>query len=224
MNFLSHYYFERFAPLPEQVLGGLLPDLLKNVDKEYSFQLHKYEHKLAFHPSSIAITDGWHRHVEVDKLFHSSAFFYQHTHQLRKKIEHTISDLPIRASFLAHIALELLLDHLLIVHNTLNVARLYEHLENVDRNVLRLYLNELNNVDTERFLRFYDKFIESKYIFDYADIANIPHALYSICRRIWQFEIQPHHLDNLTHELQDYQRHSLGNYREIYTFIQDKIE
>lgn len=224
VNFLSHYYFERFASLPEQVLGGLLPDLLKNVDKDYSFQLHKYEHRLVFHPAGIAITEGWARHVEVDKLFHSSAFFYHHTHQLRKKIEHVVTDLPIRASFLAHIALELLLDHLLIVHNTVNVSRLYEHLEHVDRQVLYLYLKELETVDPDRFFRFYDRFIESKYIADYAEIDNIPHALYAICRRIWQFETQPHHFEELAQQLKDYQQHALGNYREIYTFIQNKIE
>lgn len=224
MNFLSHYYFERFAPLPEQVLGGLLPDLLKNVDKDYSFQLHKHVHRLGFHPGSIAITEGWNRHVEIDKLFHSSAFFYNHTHQLRKQIEHVVADLPIRASFLAHIALELLLDHLLIAHNTLNVARLYEHLENVDRQVLTLYLKELGGIDTDRFFRFYDRFIESKYIFDYAELDNIPHALYAICQRVWEFETQPRHVEELTLQLKDYQQQSLGNYREIYTFIQDKIE
>lgn len=224
MNFLSHYYFERFAVLPERVLGSLLPDLLKNADKAYSFQLHKYTDRLTFDPSSTAITEGWQRHIEVDKLFHSSAFFYTHTHQLRKKIEHIVVDLPVRASFLAHIALELLLDHLLITHEMLNVARLYEHLEQVDIKKLTLYLQELDGVNVVRFLHFYERFVESKYIFDYADIDNIPHALYSICRRIWPFDTQPQHLHDLAHELRDYQKHALGNYREIYTFIHDKIE
>lgn len=224
LNFLSHYYFERFAAFPEQVLGGLLPDLLKNVDKAYSFQLHKYAGKLVFHPSSIAITEGWQRHIEVDKIFHSSAFFYTHTHQLRKKIEPIVADLPIRASFLAHIALELLLDHLIIAHRILNVARLYEQLESVDLQVLSLYLKELDGVDVSRFLRFYERFVESKYIYDYSEIDNIPHALYSICRRIWTFDTQSQHIKDLAKELADYQEHSLANYREIYTFIQDKIE
>src|SRR5690606_14043662 len=138
MNFLAHYYFERFAVLPERGLGSLLPDLLKNADKAYSFQLHKYTVRLTFDTSSTAITEGRQRHIEVDKLVHSSAFFYTHTHQLRKKIEHIVVDLPVRASFLAHIALELLLDHLLLTHEMLNVARLYEHLEHVDIKKLTL--------------------------------------------------------------------------------------
>lgn len=224
MNFLSHYYFERFAPEPERVLGGLLPDLLKNVDKDYSYQLQKFEHRLDFHPGSRAITEGWYRHVEVDKLFHSSDFFYGHTHQLRKNIEHVVEDLPIRASFLAHISLELLLDHLLIEHNILNVARLYDHLECVDRPLLRSYLSELDGVDIDRFFLFYDRFLSSRYIFDYEDIDNLPHALYNICKRIWQFEPAKKHFEELSVQLKEYKLHQLENYREIYTFIQDKLE
>jgi len=224
VNFLSHYYFERFASESEQVLGGLLPDLLKNVDKNYSFQLQKLEHKLNFHPKSSAITEGWLRHIEVDKLFHSSDFFYTHTHQLRKYIEDIVDDLPIRASFLAHIALELLLDHLLIEQNILNVARLYEHLEHVDRQVLASYLKELGAVDLDRFFVFYDNFLAAKYIFDYADIDNLPHALYNICKRVWDFEIQSKHLSELSSRLKEYQLNHLENYREIYTFIQGKVE
>jgi|SRR5690606_26292795 len=224
MNFLSHYYFERFASESEQVLGGLLPDLLRNVDKDYSFQLQKLEHKLDFHPKSGAITEGWKRHIEVDKLFHGSDFFYTHTHHLRKHIESVVEDLPVRASFLAHIALELLLDHLLIADHIVNVTRLYEHLAAIDRPVVGLYLKELGEVDVNRFFVFYDGFLTSKYIYDYADIANIPHALYNICKRVWDFQPQQKHVDELSVRLKEYQVGYLENYREIYTFIQDKIE
>ncbi len=223
MNFLSHYYFERFASVPEQVLGGLLPDLLKNVDKNYSFQLQKLEQELSFHPKSKAITEGWHRHVEVDKLFHGSDFFYEHTHRIRKQIEHVVEDLPVRSSFLAHISLELLLDHLLIEQHVLNAGRLYEHLEAVDRKVLTVYLQQLGGVDIDRFFDFYDRFLQSRYIFDYREMDNLPHALYSICKRVWDFEVGSRHFEELSKQLEEYKRNYLENYREIYTFIQDKI-
>ena len=223
MNFLSHYYFERYAPESEQVLGGLLPDLLKNADKDYSFQINKFADRLVFHPKSSLITDGWLRHVEVDKVFHSSEFFYTHTHALRKQIEDVVADLPIRASFLAHIALELILDHRLIVHNVLSVERLYEHLEHVDRKVLSAYLSAFNEVDLDKFYRFYDRFLETRYIFDYLDINNIPHALYNICKRVWNFDVQPHHLEVLAQRLDDYNSTQLTNYKEVYIFVNDNI-
>ncbi|WP_164122358.1 MULTISPECIES: hypothetical protein [Sphingobacterium] len=223
MNFLSHYYFERYAVDPEQVLGGLLPDLLKNVDKGYSFQLHKYEPALSSTPKSKSITAGWERHVEVDRLFHNSDFFYKHTHQLRIVIEQDILNLPIRASFLAHIALELLLDHELIAHDLLNVGRLYEHLEEVDRKAVAIYLYGLGKVDIDRFFIFYDKFIASKYIFEYAKVENLPHALFSICKRIWKFEVGDTHIQQLGERLEDYQKEHMSGFLEIYNYITQKL-
>ena len=223
MNFLSHYYFERYAVEPEQVLGGLLPDLLKNVDKGYSFQLHRHEQLLQSTPQALSITEGWERHVEVDRLFHNSDFFYKHTHQLRNVIKGDVADLPIRPSFLAHIALELLLDHQLIAHDLLNVGRLYEHLEEVDRKAVATYLSGLEKVDIDRFFTFYDRFIASKYIFEYAKVENLPHALFNICKRIWKFEVGHTHIQQLGQRLEDYQKEHMSGFLEIYNYITQKL-
>ena len=224
MNFLSHYYFERFAKDPEQVLGGLLPDLLKNVDKKYAINLSKFEDLVYSNSKYQAISEGWVGHLEVDKIFHSSDFFYSHTHSLRKHIETVVDDLPIRASFLAHIALELLLDHNLITHKILSVDRLYEYLGQVDRNSLRNYLKIFEIVDIAKFDNFYDKFVASRYIFKYEEIENIPHALFNICKRIWSFDIEEKHLSMLTLKLKEYNERELQDFKSIYTFIQDKLQ
>lgn len=224
MNFLSHYYFERFAVESEQVLGGLLPDLLKNVDKGYSFQLHKIESILNINPKAVSISEGWKRHVEVDRLFHGSDFFYKHTHQLRLAIEDSITDLPVRASFLAHISLELLLDHKLMASGLLNVGRLYEHLEQIDRRVLSTYLKTLGAVDLDRFYNFYDKFVASRYIFDYDKVENLPHALFNICKRVWKFDVTDNHLQALGSQLEEYQRNNLTEFLEIYYYINRELE
>lgn len=224
MNFLSHYYFERYAVNSEQVLGGLLPDLLKNADKNYSFQLSKFENRFPIGQKSESITEGWRRHLEVDKLFHSSDFFYHHTHQIRKIVERNIADLPIRASFLAHISLELLLDHKLIANELLSVSRLYEHLEHIDRNVLNKYLQALETVNLESFFNFYDRFVASKYIFDYAKVENIPHALFNICKRVWDFTPSPHHFEMLTVQLDNYQQNELKDFMEIYSYIAQQLD
>lgn len=224
MNFLSHYYFERYAVEPERVLGGLLPDLLKNVDKKYAFQIHKYGDVLRSTPKAQSITEGWLRHVEIDRLFHNSDFFYKHTHQLRLVLEDDIADLPVRASFLAHIGLELLLDHELIVHNLLNVERLYEHLAQVDRKALTAYLLNLGDVDIDRFFIFYDRFVSSRYIFDYARIENLPHALFNICKRIWDFEANMTHIKILGDRLDEYKHTQLQDFFEIYSDLSQKLE
>jgi len=223
LNFLSHYYFERFAVESHQVLGGLLPDLLKNVDKTYSIQIQKYEEHLGFHPQANAITVGWKRHVEVDKIFHNTDFFYEHTHRLRKELEPIVADLPIRASFLAHIALELLLDHILIEQNLVSVTRLYEHLENSNKGIVTNYLHVFETVDVDKFFKYYDRFVASKYIYDYGDINNIPYALLNICKRVWKFDFSEVHITNLIACLSAYKTNYLKDYMTIYDYISDKL-
>jgi len=224
LNFLSHYYFERYAANAEQVLGGLLPDLLKNIDKGYGFHLHKYADKLGTSPTAAAITEGWNRHVAVDKIFHNCDFFYKHTHALRKDLETVVADLPIRPTFLAHISLELLLDHKLIVHNMLSVARLYEHLNHVNRNALSNYLKNFETIDLEGFYYFYDRFLESKYIFEYAKLEKVSYALFNICKRIWSFEPSEAHYAALTARLQAYQQEKLTDYFDVFNYINQQLD
>jgi len=223
VNFLSHYYFERYSPHSERILGALLPDLLKNVDKGYNFHPQRFEEVLFAHPKTMWISEGWYRHVEVDKLFHSSSFFLDHTHALRRKLDPVVEHLPIRASFLAHISIELLLDHLLIEHVLINPVRLYEHLEQVQTATIEKYLRAIGDVDVARFLTFYDRFVTSRYVLDYADLGNLSYALFNICKRVWTFENNAEDYERLTASLRLYKEHSLVNYMDIFQQIQDKI-
>ncbi|MHC8947965.1 hypothetical protein [Sphingobacterium hungaricum] len=220
MNFVSHYYFERYAHEPERVLGSLLPDLLKNADKSYSFQPQRFEEILFANPQTRAISEGWYRHVEVDKLFHNCDFFLSHSHQLRKKIDPVLGDLPIRASFLAHIAIEILLDHLIIQDQVVNVARLYEHLESASKKHTKIYLEQIGLEDTSRYFSFYDRFLQSKYMFQYENIENLSHALFNICKRVWDFQVEEKHQQQLTGVLIDYKSDYLSNYKEVFHYIQ----
>lgn len=223
MNFLSHYYFERYSPHSERIFGALLPDLLKNVDKGYNFHPQRFEEQLLAHPKTAWVSEGWYRHVAVDKLFHASGFFLNHTHLLRRRLDPIVAHLPVRASFLAHISLELLLDHLLIDHTLVNPHRLYEHLTCIQKSTMEKYLRTIGVSDVERFYTFYDRFVSSRYILDYADIHNLSHALFNICRRVWTFENTVEDCERLTECLQSYKEQSLLHYMDIFQEIQDKI-
>ena len=223
MNFLSHYYFERYSPHAESILGALLPDLLKNVDKQYNFHPQRIEEQLFAQPKTRWISEGWYRHVEVDRLFHNADFFFRHAHALRKQLDPVVGHLPVRASFLGHIAVELLLDHLLIEQRLVNPNRLYEHLEQVQKVTIEKYLHALGAVDTERFFRFYERFLESRYILDYADIHNLSYALFNICKRVWDFTDTESDRQRLTECLSLYKEHALTDYLDIFQEIQDKL-
>jgi len=223
MNFLSHYYFERYATQPERVLGSLLPDLLKNVDKSYVFHPEKFEDRLLSRPISLEISEGWYRHVEVDKIFHSSSFFLDHCHALRPKLQPVLENTPIRGTFMAHIAIELLLDHLLIKHELVQVGRLYDHLESINKSILVTYLKTIGLEDIDGFMEFYGRFLEWKYIYEYKSIGGIAKPLFSISRRIWNFQTSTDQETALTEILKEYTETHLTNFRDVYSYIQDKM-
>ncbi|PVH24890.1 hypothetical protein [Sphingobacterium corticibacter] len=223
MNFLSHFYFERYASESARVVGCLLPDLLKNADKDYVFHPNRFEEQLFAHPQLTEIYQGWYRHVDVDKVFHSSTFFLEHNHQLRKKLDPILSHLPIRASFMGHISLELLLDHLLIEHQMVNVNRLYEHLAHVNRPILKRFLEIIGLADTSKFFHFYDQFLEWKYIREYADLRSLPVPLFNISKRVWSFQETEADRHALGNALEEYAADSLNDFREIFRFVNDKL-
>src|SRR5882672_11051779 len=111
MNFLSHFYFDRDTDNCYLVLGTALPDLLKNADKTVIIHPQKLIHA---NPSINKIIQGWNKHLEVDRYFHSSEFFTHHSHRLKLKLLPAIEGSSVKPFFLGHIALELILDNLLL--------------------------------------------------------------------------------------------------------------
>jgi hypothetical protein len=223
MNFLSHFYFERFATNPERIVGGLLPDLLKNADKTFVLKPRQYEDELLDNPLLEQLYIGWNRHIEVDRLFHNSTYFFHHTHQLKLQIQSSLQGLPIRPSFMAHIALELLLDHILTQQKAVSIDKFYAAMSQVNEDAVRKFLKINQLSDIPKFDKFYHQFIDWKYIYDYAHIEKIAGALFNICKRLWQFEVQEHQRELLTEQLISYLQHHMADYQEIYQYIHYKL-
>ncbi|HEY1025414.1 MAG TPA: hypothetical protein VGE26_09640 [Sphingobacteriaceae bacterium] len=184
MNFLSHFYFDRHSSDPHLVMGGALPDLVKNVRKDWNFHPEKYEDKYRSAELASLLT-GWKRHLEIDKHFHSSDFFFQHTVNLRTVMAPVLEQSPVRSFFLAHIALELMLDSLLITEGVIDAERFYCLLSKCKNSTLKTFL-QLNKADQpELFFPFLKEFIHARYLHSYREAHNIMYALTRICMRIW---------------------------------------
>ena len=130
MNFLSHFYFDRHTHDCYHVLGTILPDLLKNADKAIVLHPEKLQHT---DPAVNSIIAGWNKHLEVDRHFHSSEFFLKHSHKLKKELLPAIEGSPVKPFFLGHIALELILDNLLLTTKQIT-AMVFMHTWKVARN------------------------------------------------------------------------------------------
>ena len=210
MNFLSHYYFEKQNQDEYMVIGTVLPDLIKNAHKDWNFYPQKNEELFKGSDSLQSILTGWKRHLEVDLLFHSSEFFNIQTAKLKQLLLPILDDSPVRPSFLAHIGVELLLDHLLIMNGKIDINPFYDHLNKVNDSDLQRFLEKCGCEEPDKFFRFFNSFRSSKYLLSYQKLENISYALQRICMRLW-----PHPFSEVTVAL-------LSDQLELYKTILEK--
>jgi acyl carrier protein phosphodiesterase len=186
MNFLSHFYFERNNPDHNMVIGVVLPDLVKNADKDWNLNPQREEALFAGNETYQSILKGWNKHIEVDRLFHGSEFFKVQTGIIKQMILPAVLTGPVKPFFLAHIALELVLDHLLVAAGEVNVNTYYSQLSKSNTSELESFLLLAGMEDIERFNRFLNSYITSKYMLSYQKAENITYALNRICMRLWR--------------------------------------
>jgi hypothetical protein len=220
MNFLSHFYFDRDTDNCYLILGTVLPDLLKNADKTVIIHPEKLQHPDA---NVNAIIKGWNKHLEVDRYFHSSEFFLTHSHQLKKLLLPAIDSSPVKPFFLGHIALELILDNLLLTSDKITADSFYDHLDGCEAPIITEFLTFAGLKDTTAFFKFYGGFKKSRYLFSYAETPQIAYALKRICMRVWKDPFTPEQEVQMTEVLMAYRESLMGGYMSIFNEIEDKL-
>ncbi|SEK33004.1 hypothetical protein [Parapedobacter koreensis] len=223
MNFLSHYYFERYSHDPELVLGSVLPDLIKNADRNINIWPQKYEDRFGNNPKLQSIYHGWMRHIDTDRYFHNSSFFYSHTHALKILLAPTVDGTPIRPSFLSHIGLELLLDHLLLRNNWVHESDFYAYLAAIDYEMADRFLRLCDVNDTEFFFVYFSGFMRTQYIQGYWEIGEIASAMVNICRRLWDVRAEDVHMERIVEVISEYTAKLDGNFHPIFDEIRSKL-
>lgn len=220
MNFLSHYYFDRNERNCYHILGTVLPDLLKNADKTIVLHPEKLKHT---DPAINAIITGWNKHLDVDRYFHSSEFFLQHSHELKLLMAPVIQGSPVKPFFLGHIGVELILDNLLLTTQKLNVQDFYDQLEACDNAVIAEFLAFAELEDNTRFFKFFAGFKSSAYLHTYAETLQIAYALKRICMRVWPDPFTIEHEVAINEVVLAYRQLLLPNFMGIFIEIEDKL-
>lgn len=201
------------------VLGTVLPDLIKNAHKDWNLHPQKKE--------EIFIGDnllkGWKRHLEVDLIFHSSNFFNEQMAKLKQLLLPILRDSPVRPSFLSHIGVELVLDHLLVVNGKINVNAFYDHLQAVEDETLNEFLIKAGSENTEHFFKFFNSFKSSRYLLSYQKLENISYALQRICMRLWAHPFTEETVLLLTEQLEIYKVILEKDYLQIFEEIEAKL-
>lgn len=224
MNFLSHFYFERDNHDENMVIGVILPDLVKNAQKESNLYPLKEKYLFEADKYQLSILSGWEKHLEVDRIFHSSEFFKTQTNALKQLILPVFDEKsPVKPFFLAHIGLELVLDHLLTVKGAVSIPTFYEQLTLADKPALAHFLKNCGLNDTSTFFNFLERFISSRYLFSYQKMENISYALNRICMRLWENPFTEVQLSLLTERLEAYKESIEPDYMEIFNGIEGML-
>lgn len=191
MNYLSHFYLVQDHPDPYLILGMVLPDMVKNHRKDWNMHPRRQRLQLQQDPVLASVLRGWELHLETDRRFHSSLFFKEHSRELRKQIAGVLDRLPFRPFFLAHVALELLLDSLLLLQQRVDPGKLYRQLAACEEQDIIRFL-ELNGIpQAPSFTAWYRAFIRDAYLYSYSSSSSLSHALEGIGQRVWQARFPP---------------------------------
>ncbi len=222
MNFLSHFYFDRHNTNAYEVLGVILPDLVKNANKTWNIHPEKLTTEI-YVKEHQSILKGWQRHLEVDKIFHNTTFFLHHQHQIKLILIAALEESPVKPFFLGHISLELMLDSLLINENEVNVNSFYTKLNEVDEEVIAQFLEISKLEDINRFFHFFKIFKEEQYLRSYTEADKITYALKRICMRIWKDPFTTRQEYFITKQLSTYKNHLKEEYITIFDLIEAQL-
>lgn len=181
MNYLAHQYLaRRIRPEPDApalfFAGNVLPDLLAIAG----------DGRLRTAGEHIGpLPDGVRLHLQTDQKFHSAPAF----HQAQELASHLLRDAawetpPKRRFFLAHVMTELTLDAVLLARHPGLPDDLYGQLAESLEIELAPLSRGLAGREVPNLERSVERFIRSRFLYDYATPAGLASSLIGISRRV----------------------------------------
>ncbi len=180
MNYLAHYYFDHRKKDPYFNLGLIFPDIIRNIVKGTKLNLNMDG---ALPNNEASLLKGCIQHVQSDKIFHAWEGFLHAMEYVTQRIRESEHDIK-RDWFVAHILVELIMDHHLILKHPNLASNLYTDLELVDTETLVAFLarHEFSNFD--RFREGFDRFLKFRYLETYRESDNIVYAMGQISTKM----------------------------------------
>ncbi len=161
----------------------LFPDLLRIFTKEQRIS-EKIKLDFSLPQSDYKnLINGIQHHFKGDEIFHNWPWFKEKNTELALIIRNEKLGIK-RDWFLAHIFIELTIDHVLVSENETIVKELYADLKACDELGWKLFFTRNNFEEFEFWYQGFEKFIKNQYIFTYKDTENIIYALNRICQTI----------------------------------------
>lgn len=176
MNFLSHFFIDCNNPSAYFKLGLIMPDLVSGYNQKMRKRVALYFPELAEHH---AISQGIAKHQLTDKMFHSLPEFELLQANLKSELKslQLLEVLP-RSWFLAHIAVEMMIDRTLLKLYPHLCVEFYKTLAAVSQPVVEKYFAETgcNHLSSDFFGNF-KTFTERRFLQYYPRDDHFTEAL-----------------------------------------------
>jgi hypothetical protein len=136
-------------------------------------------------PTRSAIARGVVQHHADDDWFHQTAAFGDLSMTFAREIRRVTRDSDgMRPSFLGHILVELLLDAALHAEQPMLLDRYYHSLERVCSRTISDVVGTMIGANASSLAPIIDRFVELRFLYDYADDERLHFRLNQIMRRV----------------------------------------
>jgi hypothetical protein len=211
MNYFAHGY--RFVDEPWFLAGTAVPDWLNVSDRGVRVRA---KHAAAFvddaDPNVAALARGAVQHHADDAWFHQGAAFAELSWQFTARLRELLAPADdMRASFLGHILVELLLDAVLIAREPSRLDRYYAALGSLDPVVVEAAMNRMASRPAVHIARLLPLFIRERFLWDYADDGKLCYRLNQVLRRVRLPEVP----ESLLKYLPEARRAALDRWQEL---------
>ncbi|MDJ0973292.1 MAG: hypothetical protein QNJ98_02370 [Planctomycetota bacterium] len=191
MNYLAHA--RDHLDQPYAVAGTSLPDWLRVLGRRHRIDADALKRDVQGDSDSPEdrLRHGVVRHYVDDKWFHVAPAFAHVTGVITKRIRRAYPDpvgtprpRHIRASFFAHVVMELLLDGWLIEQDPTSVDRYYKALDAVDEVRIERYASAVLGYTPERLTELIRGFRRYPFLRTYVDDHEVCRRLDQVARRV----------------------------------------
>jgi hypothetical protein len=185
MNYLTHFLIDHEKNRPLYNFGLALPDLI-NVAQRGWKPAKGNDLSIAPHDAK-EIWSGFQQHLKADASFHNIPLFTSHSKRLRRELENAgLTEPGVRLFFAAHVLLEMLIDRHIVKTRRNIVDMFYENIEQVKEVQIESFFHASGTPIPAKFLEFFERFRESRYLFEYEKDKGLYYSLNRLLGRAKQ--------------------------------------
>ncbi len=183
MNYLSHFVFNHdvsgVAVEPHFVTGVALPDLWLRFSRRRRIRWRVVRAAQPAGEKQAALHAGLLNHAEVDRRFHALPVFNTWIGEVQRHVERDGVH-PSMIEFLAHVSIELAMDHHLVRRDAALVDRFYQQIAAADHAAIENAMPGLAGVDAAGLAELLRGFVQRRFIRSYITRQGLVEVVYII--------------------------------------------